>query len=105
MTHYNVDYSKTNDRDAGDRDAVWDLLEWCNAKQWEILVQTAQSAKTIKDVQVLNFQMSFVGVTGRPFMALCRCFCLDALKLWWHNPEDPPPVNATMDDNGFVTYS
>lgn len=61
------------------------------------LAEIVESRQGKSTVQSLNMQFSMAGVTGRPFHAFCRRYCLQAYREWMGGGSDP----IETDERGF----
>lgn len=81
------------DRQAADKAAIRDTKEYLTKKQWKAVVEIAKSG----DLRSLNIGLGMAGVSGYPFHAIARTYCLDAYREWMHSGSDPEPT----DEQGY----
>jgi len=112
MTHYNRYYDGPESREAKDKRAIEDIKEYLGTdakgkEKFDLLVEGAESigrggrpvgADKIT-VLKLNFIFGMAGITGRPFHAFCRKYCLGPYKEWLLSSDGGDPVPC--DEEGF----
>ena len=86
---YEINYGQ-----AKDARAIKDLLDYVGQDKFNRLCVLAGKG----DVNVLNFGMSFAGVSGLPFHAFARKYCLEAYRAWMNDGADP----VMTDEQGFA---
>jgi hypothetical protein len=102
MTHYNRYYNDSDGtREQLDERALNDIREYLGDKEkYDYLVSFAEAIDGEKrTVQHLNFAMAFAGISGRPFHAFCRKYCLEHYKNWLRSDVGGEPVEP--DEHGF----
>ena len=99
--HYNRYYDGPESREAKDERAIEDIKEYLNdPKKFDLLVEGAESIEKKGrpvgadkiTVQKLNFIFGMAGITGRPFHAFCRRYCLEPYKEWLRSSDGGDPV-------------
>lgn len=98
MTHYDVSY-KGLDRVTADKKAIKDIFLYVgDTEKMQVIIDLAKACRTAKEVQALNMSLAmFLGVSGYPFHALARKYCLAAYREWMHDGTDSVPT----DEEGF----
>lgn len=101
MTHYNRHYVAGSKTEAElDADAIRDIKEYCNEKQWDLLVQASGQVLCGEiTIDQLNFCFGIAGIEGRPFHAFCRKYCLEQYREWMRQPDQKGPHYT--DKDGF----
>lgn len=105
MTHYNTHYdTATKSPEELDKKALEDIKDYLgrHEKGYEMLltlIDYAIQCRTAEDVQGLNFSLGMVGISGRPFHAFCRKYCLPAFLLWLSS--DTAGGSVVHDEKGF----
>lgn len=92
--HTIVDYSGRND---ADRAALIDTVRYIGGRRFRKVIR---AAKTHADPsRYVNMLLSFMGVSGYPYHAFCRRYCLQAYREWMAEDSDGPAIQT--DPNGF----
>jgi len=92
--HSTVSY-KDMSREAADAAALADIREYCSPKQWEaLLTLSLQVSKGTAPIEALAFGFGVAGISGYPFHAYCRHYCLGAFRTWMTEGVDGVPVDA-----------
>lgn len=113
MTHYNIDYSTLQmSEKEKDEKAIQDILEYLGMEKAALFGDIVQLACCIEHeilclsndgqlrkqtIQGLNMTLGFAGISGRPFHAFCRRYCLSKYREWMASGSDP----VQTDEEGF----
>lgn len=85
-----------------DRDAISDLRDYVSQDQWDTLQQAVgQLTAGSLTFKQFNFLFGIAGVTGRPFHAFCRRYCLEEYRAWMAEPSSEAPEGIQTDEAGF----
>lgn len=97
MTHYEISYVDMPPVIA-DEHALKDIQEYLTPKQWDAALElAAEVAAGRTEFGAVRMGFTIVGVSGYPFHAFCRKYCLEAYREWMH-----AGPNAVMTDSqGF----
>lgn len=93
MSHYTRRYAGLTRAEADTR-AIEDAREYLSDKQWQTVLAICESGQ----VETLNFGLAIAGVSGYPFHAIARRYCLDAYREWRASGED----GVATDAEGFA---
>ena len=94
---YEVNYADIGNRAARDDAAIADLRAYVSADAFTFLVEYAEGATLAEHIPPLRFALSTGGISGLPFHAFCRRYCLAAYRAWMHEGEDA----IHTDEQGF----
>ena len=104
--HYERSY-KDLSREKADEKAIADIMEYLGIERAHVfgdLVAYAVVLEQIPDtkfkVQSLNMMMGMAGISGYPFHAFCRRYCLSKYREWM--AAEPNPWST--DEQGFTIY-
>jgi hypothetical protein len=97
--HYTTSYKGCFSRELADDMAIGDIKEYLTPQQWTALLELARQVNNGETgFPSINFGLSIAGVSGYPFHAFSRHFCLLAYREWMHTGDD-----AVMTDSaGFA---
>lgn len=96
ITRHYADESKT--REQIDVEAIKDIKDYCSEKQWDALQQAVGQVECGHlTIDNLNFMFGIAGVSGLPFHAFCRKYCLEQYRAWMADGSDGVPT----DEQGF----
>lgn len=108
MTHYNTSYEVSTDpkiRQEQDEKAIADIMEYLGTAKAALFgdlvavaVCIAQVPDTKFKINSLNMMMGMAGISGRPFHAFCRRYCLKAYREWMSEGSD----GVETDEMGFI---
>lgn len=104
MTHYNRHYDSP-DREANDSQAIADIQEYLNSRQWATLMTMvgqatpAQCAETEltnehAPIETIRWALDFTGVRGYPVAAFCRRYALQRYREWMASGDDAVQTDA-----------
>lgn len=98
--HTTVHYTEGT-REEKDARAICDIQEYLdNEAKFQLLVDLAQEIDGNEcTVQQLNRAMGIAGISGRPFHAFCRKYCLEQYINWLRSDVGGEPVEC--DAQGF----
>jgi hypothetical protein len=95
---YTRHYGKIADLAARDEAAISDTKDYLGEERFELLSSALTACGSDKMVQDMNIAFSFAGVSGLPFHAMCRKYCLEAYREWMHSGDDG---TALTDERGY----
>lgn len=95
MARYTKYEGSPEERDAK---AIEDIRSWLGQESWDTLMQLVGNPETT--IPQLNFALSFAGVSGYPFHAFCRKYCLQPYREWMAAGED----SIQTDERGHGIY-
>lgn len=83
-----------SDRNEADALAIADIREYLSSKQWQVVREMAE----LGNIDMVNLGLGIAGVSGYPFHAFCRKYCLEAYRTWMHGGDDA----VRTDEDGFT---
>jgi hypothetical protein len=113
MSHYEKKYT-SSDRKADDEQAIQDIVEYLGMKRIPLFGDLVQLAVCVEHeilckgrdgelhkqtIEGLNMTLGFAGISGRPFHAFCRRYCLNKYREWMASNDGGSPVQT--DEEGF----
>lgn len=115
MTHYNTAYVEGS-REQKDEQAIKDMIDYigttpekiilfaqlavlANCIEYEIPCQANDGSLRKQTIQGLNMTFGFAGISGRPFHAFCRKFCVRKYREWLSSTSGGDPV--VSDEQGY----
>ena len=115
MTHYYTQY-ESGSREDKDEQAIKDIIDYlgtspekiilfaelavlANCIEHEVLCMSNDGTPRKQSIQGLNMTFGIAGISGRPFHAFCRKFCLNKYREWLSSNSGGEPV--VSDEQGF----
>jgi hypothetical protein len=95
---YEVNYATIENNAARDEAAISDTKDYLGDERFEFVVGQMQLAKNAEWIAQLNIALSFAGVSGLPFHAMCRKYCLAAYREWMQSGDDA----VVVDEHGYI---
>lgn len=105
--HYETSY-KNLPREEADEKAIQDIMDYLGTEKTSLfgdLVQLATYIELDKEIegrkqtiQSLNMTFGFGGISGYPFHAFCRRYCLSKYRAWMADGSD----SISTDEQGFT---
>lgn len=77
-----------------------DLVAYATCIEHEIEMLGQDGKPHKQTMQGLNMTFGFAGISGYPFHAFCRRYCLSAYRTWMASSSDGQPVET--DEEGFA---
>ena len=94
---YTINYADITDKFERDRKAVEDTKDYLGEERFNLIVRELQQVLTPEQVDSINMMFAFAGISGLPFHAMMRKYCLYAYRQWMAAEPNPIPV----DEHGF----
>lgn len=99
MTHYDTSYKHLPRKEA-DEKALEDIKEYLGEEIYNNFVKEIEAGIATGDVtaKTINMYFGFAGISGYPYHAFCRKYCLASYREWMHSGKDP----VQTDENGYT---
>jgi len=94
---YTMNYGMIEDLAARDEAAINDTKNYLGEERFAFVVSELEKARNAEWIEQMNFALSFAGVSGLPFHAMCRKYALTAYREWMHSGDDA----VLTDERGF----